>query len=316
MEDGKKKVEAYEADKRDYKEKKDRVDGIQTALTQFGDALYSLQQEGIISGNGKTNNLTGLTGSNTREDPYSPMRVDENGPLPVETLFGERLVDKELAQAGSNYISYCFAKYPHAGIDIAKKGEYIASVAGTLTLKFDNGNDMAKGIQSILSFGDNEQLRYAHNGAEVFDAFINAWGQQAQGITQNGTTYSLGVVAGTVIGYTGLTGATSGYHLHLVYTNNPKGDPVDPFKFYKNRKWAYITDDAQYLTGYARRLPYNNPGLIANIVAYNKINTKNFPMTEYIKAHPNELPVHRYNPNNGRVSWFNPKTGRYEIVSF
>uniref|UniRef100_A0A7C3E7Q2 M23 family metallopeptidase n=1 Tax=Gracilinema caldarium TaxID=215591 RepID=A0A7C3E7Q2_9SPIR len=305
-ETAKAKIKAYEKDIRDYKQKDELRSGIETAVTGFTGVLYGLQERGIISGNGEEIDTTNLMGSGTVDDPYSPMRILSDTGLPVTTLYGWRLVDKGLAKAGSSYTLYNFSPYFHIGIDIGQKGEYIASVAGTISLSMA---DNANGLSSNLSFDGNKTLTYAHNGAGAIDAFLNAWGRTASGLTKEG---ALGVVAGTVIGYTGLTGAASGFHLHIGYKEG--STPKDPLSFYKNTNMFNITDEARYLTGYATQPAYNNYDLISNIRAYNTKNTTNFPIQEYIKAHPKEFPAYQYSPSNGRIYKFNPVTMRYEIM--
>jgi murein DD-endopeptidase MepM/ murein hydrolase activator NlpD len=317
-ETAKAKIKEYEKDTRDYKQKDELRSGIETAVTGFTGALYGLQERGIISGNGEEIDTTNLMGSGTVDDPYSPMRILSDTGLPVTTLYGWRLVDKGLAKAGSSYTLYEFAQNKHNAIDIGQKGEYIASVDGTISLSMKKEEE-ARGLSSNLSFDGNKTLTYAHNGVGAIDAFLNAWGRTASGLSpkqneEGDYYYSLGVVAGTVIGYTGLTGATSGYHLHIEYKEG--STQKDPMSFYKNSNMFNITDEAKYLTGYATQLAYNNYDLISNIRTYNTKNTINFPIQEYIKAHPNEFPAYKYSPSNGRIYKFNTKTLCYEIVYF
>lgn len=264
---------------------------------------------------------TNLAGSGTKDDPYSPMRL-KDGTLPVETLYGWRFVDKDLAKVGGNYVVYNYAEFKHTGIDINEKGEYIASEAGRVSLSMNK----AKGLMSNLKTADGRSLSYCHNGEEAIDAFMNAWGMSASGLQKNDESYSLGVVAGTVIGYTGLTGAASNYHLHLEYklSDATYKDPLnDYYKNLQDKGVFAVSDNARYLTGIApdiekkdKRPAYNDPGIIATILAYNKRNTTNFPTQGYINAHKDVFPRYKYVPENQRIYKLDEQTLNYVIFNF
>jgi hypothetical protein len=171
---------------------------------------------------------------------------------------------------------------------------------------------------------DGKTLSYCHNGAEAIDAYMNAWGMNASGLTKGNDNYSLGVVAGTVIGYTGLTGATSGYHLHLEYVEG--GQNKDPLtNYYKNltnNNVFAISDYARYLSGIAPeknkpqdRPAYNDPGVIANIVAYNKRNTTNFPLQGYLNAHRDVFPTYKFSPSKIRLYQLDEQTLSYRQIN-
>jgi len=151
---------------------------------------------------------------------------------------------------------------------------------------------------------------------------MNAWGMNAGGLQEKNSNYSLGVVAGTVIGYTGLTGATSGYHLHL----EEDGGAMDPMtNYYKNltnNNVVAISDYARYLSGIApdknkpqNRPAYNDPGVIANIVAYNKRNTTNFPLQGYLNAHRDVFPMYKFSPSKIRLYQLDEQTLSYRQIN-
>ncbi|MCA1951350.1 MAG: M23 family metallopeptidase, partial [Treponema sp.] len=317
MDAAKEKIRAYEKDPRNFKQKEDLDNGINAALTLLNKNLYALQERGIISGNGTTVDTTNLAGSGTREDPYSPM-VLKDGKLPVETLYGWRLVDKDLASVGASYELFNFAPFFHSGIDISQKGAYYASEAGQISLTMEK----AKGLISNLSMADNRTLSYCHNGAEAIDAYMNAWGMNASGLTKGNDNYSLGVIAGTVIGYTGLTGATSGYHLHLEEDGGAKDPMTNYYKNLTNNNVFAISDYARYLSGIAPeknkpqdRPAYNDPGVIANIVAYNKRNTTNFPLQGYLNAHRDVFPTYKLSPSKIRLYQLDEQTLLYRQIN-
>jgi len=317
MDAAKEKIRAYEQDTRVYDKKTDLVTGITNAINTLNSNLYALQERGIISGNGTEVDTTGLAGSGTREDPYSPMAL-KYGKLPVETLYGWRLVDKGLARVGDQYQLFNFAPFFHSGLDISQKGAYYASEAGQISLAMHP----AKGLKTDLTMDDGKTLSYCHNGAEAIDAYMNAWGMNASGLQENKGKYSLGVVAGTVIGYTGLTGATSGYHLHLEEDGGAKDPLANYYKNLTNNNVFDMSDYARYLSGIAPdknkpqdRPSYNDPQVIANIVAYNKRNTTNFPIQGYLNAHRDVFPQYKYSSSKIRLYKLKEQTLSYEQIN-
>lgn len=102
----------------------------------------------------------------------------------------------------------------HTGIDIpAPKGtEILASRGGVvITSKMGSGSDWSYGNYVVISHGDGTSTLYAHMNSRAV--------KEGDVVTQ-----------GQTIGYVGLTGRTTGYHLHFeVRKNNVRVDPVDYF---------------------------------------------------------------------------------------
>lgn len=110
----------------------------------------------------------------------------------------------------------------HTGLDIsAPKGTpiYAAKSGVVTTSKLGSGSSWAYGEHVVISHSDGTSTLYGHMSSRSV--------QQGQTVKQ-----------GTVIGYVGSTGRSTGNHLHLEVRVH--GNRTDPLKYYKDKSPLYF----------------------------------------------------------------------------
>ncbi|MFW5769295.1 MAG: M23 family metallopeptidase, partial [Spirochaetota bacterium] len=147
---------------------------------------------------------------------YAPVRdTDERG-IRVTSGYGYRLIDESLKGVIAGE-PYGWAEHEHRAVDIAVSpgGEYYAVTDGTLGLVWDDNKGL--GVKLLIGGDEKRRLIYWHNDPHAVQDIGTA-------ILGTGSEF---VHAGTVIGRSGDTGASTGPHLHLEYYEDVKlKDPL------------------------------------------------------------------------------------------
>ena len=236
-------------------------------LKQMNTALYAVQNSGLLVKNDPVAiDTTNLIGTGTTSSPYFPLAGygTENPYVKITSYEGWRLVDKDLAKAGKNYVLNEFSPYYHKGWDGVGSGNIVASLNGGLYLDYLN----AEGFQ-VNNTTELGTFNASHASANTIDQYFSLFGQSGININYNNGTYLLtGLQAGTVIGYMGNTGAnTTGAHAHM----SLNGSGVQFASVFNNSSYStnFSSDYyAEYMSGYSYPSMNNNPELWQKVQNY------------------------------------------------
>ena len=259
-------------------------------LTQMNTALYAAQNSGLLVKNDPlTIETSNLIGKGTTSSPYFPLAGygTENPYVKITSYEGWRLVDKDLAKAGKNYVLNEFSPYYHQGWDGVGSGNIVASLNGGLYLDYLN----AEGFQ-VNNTTELGTINTSHASANTIDQYFSLLGQSGINMNYNNGTYLLtGLQAGTVIGYMGNTGAnTTGAHAHM--SLNGSGEQ---FASVFNQEYYYSFDyDLFQPDSYAVNMSgYSSPNLCSeelwlNVQQYSEDVPIFFDFNSFVKEHEDE----------------------------
>jgi len=195
------------------------------------------------------------------------------GSISRTTLYGNRLVTPELADAGVRGSLFDWATYPHDAEDYSGGGAYITPMESQVGISYD----ASFGLRLTLDFGEGNSLQSNH--ADPSSAM-----NLLQAMLMSNSVNNL--VAGVRFGTMGTTGTSTDIHNHLIA--RLAGNVVAPSLFFGalNIPQAFSTNPYDVLlTGFSANTPYNDPKLLKQILDYSSINP-GFNKQAYVDSHP------------------------------